>query len=73
MFDPMISELEFRRKSEHGTELPDGEMRLLTKLPADELAWYCNILALMGELLIATGTKLKESAHPAPTSFQETL
>ena len=73
MFDPMISELEMRRKCEHGTELPDGELRLLTKLPTDELAWYCNILALTGGLLIATGTKLKESARPAATGFQETL
>jgi len=28
---------------------------------------------LTGGLLIATGTKLKESARPAATGFQETL
>ena len=73
MLYPVISQLEIHRQSEYGTEPPDAKMHLLAQLPKDDLVWYCDLLAMMGDLLISTGTKLKDTARPAPTSFQETL
>jgi hypothetical protein len=73
MLYPVISQLEIHRQDEYGTQLPnDMEMHLLTQLPDDELVWYCDFMAFMGDVLISTGTKLKGAARPTSKTFQET-
>lgn len=73
MLYPVISQIEIHRQNEYGPETSDPEMHLLNQIPKDELVWYCDLLASMGDLLISTGTKLKDTARPASARFQETL
>ena len=73
MLYPVISQLEFHRHPEYEPESSDIELHLLAQMPKDDLVWYCNLLATMGDLLIATGNRLKDNAHPSATILQETL
>jgi hypothetical protein len=49
------------------------EMVPLTRMPDTRPAWLEFILTRLGEILIAAGTQLKNSAHPQTVFSQETL
>jgi hypothetical protein len=62
---------EFYRNHEFEMEAAGYEMRLLSCMPGEELAWYCELLVSMGDLLISSGKKLKDSARPSAALSQE--
>lgn len=70
---PISSQIEFYRNRTLELESSGYEMKLLAHMPGAELAWYCDLLLLMGDLLISSGTKLKDSAHPVTILSKETL
>jgi hypothetical protein len=51
----------------------DLEMHLLAQMPKDKLVPYLDMLVLIGDLLISTGTRLKNSAQLDINPSQETL
>lgn len=64
---------EFYRDTGIETAPADVEIVLLSQMPSKEIAWYCEMLAVMGDLLIGAGVKLKLAAHPSASFSQETL
>ena len=73
MLYPVSSQLEFCRTRELEIESSDYEMQLLSHMPADELAWYCEVLLIAGDLLISSGTKLKASVHSTSTPLSQEI
>jgi hypothetical protein len=65
------TQFEFYR-NRHELEFP-SEMRALTRMPGSYAPWFGAALARMGDLFIATGTKLKKLARPSVVFSQETL
>lgn len=73
MIYPVGSQLEFYRTRELEIETADYEMHLLSHLPSEEVAWYCELLLVVGDLLISGGTQLKNSVRPSSTSFSREI
>ena len=71
MHYPPNSQIELYRDT--GIELipSDTEMRLLAQLPREDFTLYLDMLVMLGDTLIATGTKLKNLAHPDTHLSQE--
>lgn len=73
MYYPSSAKTEFYRDT--GIEIApvDMEVYLLSKMPKEDLNWYCEMLVTVGDLLITIGAKLKNAAQPAAHLSQETL
>ncbi len=73
MYYPAGTQVEFYRNREFEMEAKCYEMRLLSHMPGEKLGWYCNLLVGAGDLLISSGTKLKDAARPLATLSQEVV
>lgn len=62
---------EFYRDLGLEMETSDFELHLLTQMPREDFIWYCNILVTIGDIMIATGTHLKESVRPSTKLSRE--
>ena len=72
MYYPSSVKTEFYRDTGIETVPVDMEIYLLSKMPKEDLVWYCDMLTVMGNVLITAGVKLKIAARPS-TFSQETL
>ena len=73
MYYPSSAKSEFYRDTGIEIAPDDIEIYLLSKMPKEELVWYSDMLLTIGDLLITTGSKLKNAAQSAAPLSQETL
>ncbi len=72
MHDPSSAKIEFYRDTGIETAPGDIQIHLLSKMPKEDLNWYCDMLVTLGDLLITTGARLKSAAQPVAHLSQET-
>jgi len=71
MYYPPNSQIELYRDTGIEVIPPNTEMRLLAEMPRDDFVLYLDLLAMLGDVLISTGNKLKDLAHPGTNLPQE--
>jgi len=63
MYHPPNSQVELYRDTGFEVIPSNTEMRLLTEMPREDSFSYLDMLAMLGDVLISTGNKLKDLAH----------